>query len=126
MKNDPQPPITPKMQNQYENDNTESDYVYDNAKDEGRVHRPLMGGGWVTHYQRCIVDAYKCKPVVSLRARARWGSDLQRDMIKLEIARRGFYIKKVWRIGPNNDTHRLCKIGISNNRRVNDEVSIPL
>lgn len=114
MNNDLQPPISPKMQNR---NDTESDYVYDNAKDEGRVHRPLIGGRWVTHYEMRI--AYKLGhfaafPTTSARlARGRMRR-LQCDMIKLEIARRGFYIKEVQRLDPENKTHRLCKIGVSN------------
>lgn len=124
MKNDPQPPISPKMQNQYEDNNTESDYVYDNNVDEGRVHRPLIGGGWVTHYERRIaikLEVYAETPATSYRWQSRRNRRLLCDMIKLEIARRGFYIKQVQRLDPSNDTHRLCKIGISNHRRMNYE-----
>lgn len=110
MKYDPQPPISPTnlLQNR-----VDVDYEYDNANDEGRIHRPLIGGSWVTHYERHIE--------VKKRTYERQQRRLQRDMIMLEIARRGFYIKEVERLDPENKTHRLCKIGISNQRRMNDE-----
>lgn len=85
------------------------DYDYDEAKDTGRIHRPLVGGSWVTHYEWKVEYA---KSRMKLEATPYRIDTLQRALCNLELARCGYWLER--RVQWANITYRLHKIGVKN------------
>lgn len=104
--NDPQPPISPpEPRINYGYD----EHAYDSAKDDGLIVS-FAPPDWVGHYQQRAL--WIRERIATLPYRAFRIRHLQLALLKLEIAKRGFYVKLITPLNPDKPRYwRVHKIG---------------
>lgn len=93
--------LTPPTRSQYE------DYDYEDAKDTGLIHRPLVGGSWVTHMEWKVEYA---KSRMRLEATPYRRRLLSKALARLWLARKGERLET--RVQWQNNTYQWHKIGV--------------
>lgn len=83
------------------------DYDYDSAKDAGLIHRPLVGGSWVTHYQWKVEYA---KSRIALESTPFRRRQLTKAYARLHLALLGERLETHYQW--QNNSYRWHKIGV--------------